>query len=199
MTSPRLTAALLAAALLGASLPWINGGSASLQPGLLDFAEWLSLLPAIRINTPLMLPALFLRLSFLALGLLIALNTPRVTAVWLKGVHLIALLGIALALLPPVAFFTGTFDDTNYQQQFAVWLAYLILAPALLIARRWLPMPALRVAVALVAVVLSLWGLIWGWRVFLGYALALRLGTGGVIFSAALLAIAGQALWARGK
>ena len=192
MNNPKLTAALLVLAVIGYSLPWINGGSASLQPGALDFAEWLSLLPAVRINLPLLLPALFLRIALVMLGVLVALNIARTTWMWLKLLQIVILGGIFMALLPPIAFFAGQFDDTNYQQQAILWVGYCVLMLSIFFTRKRIPSQVLISVVSVLAVVFGAWGAIWGWQLLSAYQITLQIGLGGVIFSAALLTVAAQ-------
>ncbi len=190
MDNPKLTTGLLVLAIVGYSLPWINGGSASLQPGALDLAEWLTLIPAVRINMAVMLPPLFLRLTLLLLGLLVTLNITRTVSMWLKLLQILVVIGVFMALLPPIAFFAGEFGDRNYQQQAILWVAYGVSVVGIFFTRKRLPSSLLLLIGSVFSVVLGVWGVIWGQQLLSAYEITLRFGMGSVVFSVALLATA---------
>ncbi len=184
MLSRSLGFALLALALIGYSMPWLNGPAVSLSPSAYDLAEWMSLHPFVRSNGPLLLTALLLRLPLVTLGWLVV-NHVRGPLGW----GLAALW--AVALLPPVDFFRGAFNDPNYHQQFVLLVVYGIGTVAILL-RRWHARYFMSIAVstAIVAVI----GLVWSWRLFSIYEVAMGIGVGGVVFALALLAYAAN-LW----
>jgi len=58
-------------------LPWLHNPGQALTLGSYDLAEWLSLHPGVRAQTPPMLASLLLRLHLVILAGLIAVWIPR--------------------------------------------------------------------------------------------------------------------------
>jgi FtsH-binding integral membrane protein len=177
---------LLAVAILGYSLPWLASKGVSLQPGALDLAEWLTLHPAVRAGTPLLLPALLLRLSLVCTGWLFLLNLQRSPVRWQRWLQSVFAIGVWFALFPPLAFLSGEFGDRNYQQQAALWGIYTLVSVAITLRggiaqRYWL-----LIGLALAAMTCALIGIIWGYTLVARYEIPLRLGAGGIIYMAAL-------------
>jgi len=182
-------ALVLATFILGVSLPWLRASGASLQPGMLDFAEWLTLLPAVRVNLPLLLPSLLTRLAFFGVILLLTLQQQRLEQSIIRVLWWFVIILSTFALLPSVDFFLGQYSDDNYQQQFIIWIAswagiltISFLQPKGLIY--W-------VCVALttfVAVIGGSVGLIWGYRILSRYEVHLIIGEGGIVLLVAVLA-----------
>ncbi len=113
-------------ALISYTLPWVFSVGAGLTFGGYDLAEWTSLHPVVRTTQPFLLTALFLRLPLAALAWLIAgmYIIPR-------KLRLLGIVLIAIALLPPLEFFTLYRDDPNYRQQMTVAIiATIALLPA---------------------------------------------------------------------
>lgn len=109
------------------TLPWLDGGSRALALGAYDLAEWTSLHPAVRGQSPPLLTTLLLRLPLACVAVWVAW-WPAPARLWGRLVQgLIALL-LTAALLPPLDFFTNS-ADVNYRQQFM--LAVLTLAAVL--------------------------------------------------------------------
>lgn len=99
-------------------LPWLTSGSAAgLTFNLYDLAEWSSLHPLVRAESPALLTTLLLRLVFVAASL--------ITATFPGRFSLLAALCLAATLLPPFDFFGANMSDPNYQQQFALFLLAL--------------------------------------------------------------------------
>lgn len=176
---------------IGLALPWLSVDGASLQPGAYDLAEWLTLLPAVRVNNAFLLPALLLRLTWVWLGIVLSLQY-AVAGIRLKVVVLIVLAGIALALVPPVDFFRGQFQDANYQQQFAIWALFLVaVILGIIVSQRrgwrlWGTLVGLGSALSC-----GLAGAVWGQMLWQRYGLAVNYGWGVAVYvvmlSAALL------------
>ena len=181
------------AAVTAYSLPWLISPGVSLQPGAFDLAEWLTLLPAVRANMPLLLPALLLRVALLSLGWFAALSIKHSTGTRAIWGHIALTAGVFLALVPPAGFFRGQFNDINYQQQFALWLVYslssgwVILRPA-----RWAMHGFVLVIVAMAGAVCGAVGLVWGFNLMARYEYAFTLGVGGAAYTALM---GGMALW----
>lgn len=93
--------------------PWALNPGAGLTVNAYDLAEWASLHPTAQANA--LLTPLLLRAPLMFLTWLIALHAPRE----LKGSwwwHVLAILVLVLAQLPPLEFL-GETGDPNYRQQ----------------------------------------------------------------------------------
>jgi hypothetical protein len=182
-----LVSLALTGAVIGLILPWLAAPVVSLRPGAYDLAEWLTLLPAVRLNTPLLLPALLLRLPWVAIGVAMALQYAQLRTAS-RIVLLMLLGGIATALVPPVNFFRGQFGDANYQQQFIVWLLFIAgVAVALGNGRCWLREWGTLTALV-VALICGVAGIAWGKMLLERYGLAFDYAAGGLVYGVALAA-----------
>jgi hypothetical protein len=112
----------IALALFAYTLPWLVTTGASLSLNAHDLAEWVSLHPMERARTPELLTSLFLRLQLVHIGLIIAFCANRPIS-YHRGINVVLLFVLVLALLPPVEFLAG--GDINYQQQLALAAATL--------------------------------------------------------------------------
>lgn len=114
----------LVLAIIGYLLPWVVTPAQSLSMGAYDLAEWTSLHPVVRQTLPFLWTTFALRVPLATLGILlaafIAFNLHR------KVFGLLIVLITAIALLPPLEFFTVYRDDPNYQQQFFIALVVLL-------------------------------------------------------------------------
>lgn len=116
MALPALTILLV----IAYSLPWLVGAGASLTFNGYDLAEWLSLYPLVRAESPSLLTTLLLRLPLVLIGL-IAIVSSR-----LRWFQMLIIIVIALALMPSLDFFVTSSDDSNYRQQFALSLSVVV-------------------------------------------------------------------------
>jgi len=137
-----------------------------------------------------MLPPLILRFILLLLGLLVTVNITRTLSMWLKLLQILIVAGVFMALLPPIAFFTGEFGDRNYQQQVILWVGYSVSVLGIFFTRKRLPSERLLLVGSVLSVVLGVWGVIWGRQLLSAYELTLQFGAGSVVFSLALLTTA---------
>lgn len=180
---------LLLLALLGIALPWAATSSAALQPNAYDLAEWLTLLPAIRNNTPLMLPVLLIRTALLFVGILLLLL--RSTLPQRTGQLIVwgCVFGIFVALIPSIDFFRGQYTDPNYAQQFYLWFAFTIAVTAIVALgnHRWLHNQILWGLMAIGGSIAALSGYVWGMQVLGLYEVGFRVGVGIVIYCVALI------------
>jgi purine-cytosine permease-like protein len=113
-------------ALVACYLPWIANRAAALTANAYDLAEWTSLHPAVRgASIPLVAPFL-LRAVLGGLALLFGFRALRALSGWLRLVYAALALILALTLLPPLEFFRGAWDDSNYRQQFFLSVGTLI-------------------------------------------------------------------------
>jgi len=108
--------ASIATAFMFYTLPWITHSTSSLTFGAYDLAEWSSLHPAVRFVEPILQTPLLLRLPAALLLVAFALSVPasRFSRAWWIA-FAVVIVG-AIALLPPLEFFSAT-DDPNYRQQ----------------------------------------------------------------------------------
>jgi hypothetical protein len=173
---------LLAFALVTYTLPWVINSGVSLSLGAYDLAEWSSLHPAVRASNPPFLATFLLRFPLACLGVIAALMASKRR--WPK---LTASILIALALLPPVEFFTQYRDDPNYRQQFA--LALLVLLVCLTaFPHRWARLRGwLSAGAALAAGVSGLLGLSETYRLMRDFGLSTGISLWPFIFAVILL------------
>lgn len=112
----------IAIALIAYLSPWLVNPGVSLSLNAYDLAEWSSLHPTVRGNTPILLTTLLLRLPLVCMALIVALSTtgPVIRREqWLAAMFVI---GTAIALLPPLELFGQATGDLNYRQQFMLAL-----------------------------------------------------------------------------
>lgn len=187
----------LIAALVCYLLPWVVNPGVQLTLGAYDLAEWASLHPAARAQgliTPLLLRLIPVLLVWI---LTLHAGARRFSQLWWLAAG--TLLLSAVALLPPIEFFTQFRDDANYQQQFMLAaLAFIggLIGLSGLVGR-------FRVAMSLLlaggAGVLSIVGLMQALRLMHNLGLPTTTGSGivGLLFT--LLALALLATRASGQ
>lgn len=112
---------LVGLALLSYCLPWIHTPGISLSLNAYDLAEWATLHPAVRAASPSLITSLLLRLPLPALALAVALSSLQS-----KSLKLMLICITAVALLPPLEFFSSNFEDINYRQQFILAMSTLL-------------------------------------------------------------------------
>lgn len=180
--------ALILLGLFFYSIPWLINPGVGLTANAYDLAEWASLHPEVRNQTPELLTSLLLRLPLVIFACLIALNTgqsrrQRVTM-------LVFFLLITLASFPPLEFLTVARNDQNYQQQFLLFLGALILGFVGLagVLRRWHWIGI--VVLAIVGVVASVAGLMQARHLMIGFSMPVAVGLGGIGTSILFLLIA---------
>lgn len=123
----------LAITLVCYMLPWVRTPASALSLGAYDLAEWASLHPIVRETTPYLWSSLVLRLPLAVIGILIASYIAQTPHRRLFGMAVVLL--TAIALLPPLEFFTIYRDDVNYRQQFILAFTTLIIGTILLSRR----------------------------------------------------------------
>ncbi len=165
--------AALALMLVCYALPLVVNSSAALSLNAYDLAEWASLHPAVRAQTPALLTTLLLRLPLVCMALLIAFGTRRGLA------PALVVLVIAAALLPPeiVPFLS---DNPNSRQQSALALIALLggaagLSGILPRQRRFIA-----AGIALIGAAASVIGAIQGNNLMRGFGLPSQIGWGGI-------------------
>ena len=175
---------LILLALVAYCLPWLLNPGVSLTYGVYDLAEWTSLHPAVRANSPPLLLTFALRLPLICLTVMVAYSHIHI------AIRAIFVLVITAALLPPLEFFTQAPGDPNYQQQFALALVALIVGGIGLsgFLSRWNAI--IRMAGAVVGTITAIWGLAQAYALMTDYQLPVRLGAGGILFIAICLILA---------
>ncbi len=168
---------LILCALLGYCLPWLANPGISLSLNAYDLAEWTSLHPLVRDASIPFMTTLLLRLPLVCLGLLIALGTFHTRPV----MRLTLMLIIAIALLPPLEYFTQATSDPNYRQQFVLALitgliGIILLSSELLHIKR-----AIFIVSGLIGCLASFIGLIQADGLMQGFGLATQIGFGGFV------------------
>lgn len=162
-------------ALVGCFIPWIVVPVGGLQMGAYDLAEWSSLVPAVRQAAPFMWPALALRLPLAFVGVLFSLYTAQNHRGWAVTIAIVT----AIALLPPLEFFTIYRDDANYRQQFIIAVGTLIIGIMGIGLRDQNKQMTLIVIVCLLGCIASVVGLGQAYTLMGSFSLHPTLGLGG--------------------
>lgn len=184
-SSPALLAALLIGLAVAYILPWLTGPGAGLTFNGCDLAEWVSLYPAARAETPPLLTPLLLRLPLALAGLIavVGLASP-----WLRA---LAAGVTALALMPPLDFFLGSSADPNYRQQFALTVG--VLAGSVLLTR-WPSRRAACAGLGALGFLALAAGLPRAHSIAALAGIQVALGPGGLLMAALFLALTARAL-----
>lgn len=174
-------------------LPWLTNPGAGLSFGAYDLAEWTSLHPAVRGGNPMLLTSFVLRLPLATFGLIVGAMVFKNNT----GIRVIFVLLVAIALLPPLEFFTQYRDDPNYQQQFALAIMTATVGLGSIVIRSPRSNKALWVTFALIGAISGLAGLIQSYNLMQGFELPTSLGLGGLGFVLLSLGIGALILWER--
>ncbi len=176
--------------LAGYVLPWVGFDQASFTLSGFDLAEWISLHPAARAESPVLLSASLIRITLLWAGCATALLT------FPAALRLVSILLIAAAVLPPPEHILSL-SDPNYAQQTAIALLCVFLPSLLIFLRRW--RSSILLIIGLGAVI-SLSLVVWRAIVLLSdFQIGMRLSIGAVSAAAAgiLLCLASWMLMRR--
>lgn len=157
-------------------LPWILTPGVGLNMGAYDLAEWASLHPIVRVSSPPLLHSFILRLPLALLALIVAFTGRRNGK---NGGRLLIVGLIALALLPPLEFFTQYPNDPNYRQQFALAFLTLLVGGIGLTSylNRWRRL--IVIALTVLGAASSIWGFWQGYTLLREFHLPLNVGVGG--------------------
>jgi hypothetical protein len=188
LNSSALLPLLIALALIGYCLPWMITPASSLSLGAYDLAEWSSLHPLVRQTVPFLWTTLALRIPLAILGILLAAYIRKISDQ--IPIAILCLLLTAIALLPPLEFFTIYRDDPNYRQQFTLASFALIIGILATIAKPKRLQLALRIALSLLGVIACVAGLYQAQSLLQGFDLPTAIGYGGMITSVAFAAVA---------
>jgi hypothetical protein len=175
--------ALILLALLAYVLPWLHNPGQALTLGGYDLAEWLSLHPGVRFQSPPYLASGLIRLHLVLFAGLIVLWLPR--RLW--PVTLICVALLVIAQLPPPEFVSQS-GDVNYQQQFGLSVITLVFC-GILAFLKWRTLATL--IIAAVGIVISIWGLIQAREFMQVFSLPAWVGIGAPLLALVYLAMIG--------
>jgi hypothetical protein len=175
--------ALILVALLAYVLPWLQNPGQALTLGGYDLAEWLSLHPGVRGQSPPYLASALIRLHLVLFAALITLWIPR--RLW--PVTMLSVLLLVIAQLPPPEFVSQS-DDMNYQQQLGLAVTTLIVCGvfAFLNGRTLATL-----IIAAVGVIASMWGLSQAREFMQVFALPAWVGVGAPLLALIYLVMIG--------
>ncbi|MDX2077446.1 MAG: hypothetical protein SFZ02_13535 [bacterium] len=186
---------LILLALVAYTLPWVNGGSASLSFGAFDLAEWASLHPTTRAMSPILLTSFLLRLPLVCFAWIVAFNSPhpplRSSTWW---VYAIICFFLVVLSTPPLEFLTTNRDDINYLQQASLTALGIIgcgigLSGILKPFRGYVAM-----GICAIGAISSTWGVILGYNLLAEFQITVVLGLG-IIGSVGIFALMGGYTW----
>lgn len=198
-------ALLLVGGMLAFCLPWIWHPAAAHSPSLLDVAEWTTLQPEARNGAFPLLSSFFLRVSLSLMSVLVVIEALRLETSLLRWLLGCGVTLLVVRSLPPVEFWTAARSDMNYQQQFYLTLAtVLVIGVAIAVCRqsRQSHLFAATVLVALLLAVSCGLGLVRSFEFYRGLAMPVNVGIGGLaLISIACLLAAESAyqLWMQKK
>lgn len=172
--------------MIGCLIPWVITPAHSLNMGAYDLAEWTSLHPLVRQTLPFLWTTLLLRLPLALLSVLLASHVGTAFS-RLVGFGIIAV--TAIALLPPIEFFTTYRDDPNYQQQFILTILAIIMGSLLVAWQNKYLQRILPTLLSLLGCLSALVGLYQAYGLLLGFSLPTSIGFGGLITTLCLGAI----------
>ena len=170
---------LLVLAVVGYLLPWVITPAQSLSMGAYDLAEWTSLHPVVRQTLPFLWTTLALRVPLAILGILLAAYVA--STLYRRILGLLIVFITAIALLPPLEFFTIYRNDPNYQQQLFLVIATLFIGILIIMCRNKPLQRVLPIFLSLIGCVSAAIGLYQGYMLMKGFALPTSVGVGGVI------------------
>ncbi len=203
MSGRRSLGALLALAgmLVAYHGPWFTHITAGFTMHAYDLAEWASLHPAVRADTPWLRTSLFLRLGWWAVvvGVALAANGwPDARVQW--SLRALAL-GLALRFVPPKEFFSGASNDPNYRQMAALFvLSVLAIGGAWALERagaRW--QRGAWLAVLGIGVGGGWWGLARAGELLYNFQIDVQIGWGAFGYSLAAVLGAFAIVWPHAK
>lgn len=187
-------------ALIAYLLPWVNHPTASFRLDAFDLAEWSSLHPLMRISEPVLIASLLLRSLPAILALLVSLNAPkrRFTLItWWLSLFFVML--TAIALLPPVDFFTDANlrGDVNYRQQFQLAIITVLGGIIGFSGIFYRLRNFLNIILGIIGIISSYWAMsevfsILDWS---GTRIEVTVGAGAVLMGITLSALIGYNLW----
>lgn len=188
---------VLILALAGYYLPWYTHKTAGFTMNAFDLAEWSSLHPSVRSESPELVTTLLLRLPHLMIVAALALAANGLRDPRLRWIVRGAALALALRMAPPTDFFRTASDDPNYQQMALLTGFGLLLVVAALplnrLSKRWL----MWLIAALVVI-----GSGAGWAglsrtdvLMDNFEINVRIGPGIILYTLATILLIGGAAW----
>lgn len=175
--------AFILLALFAYVLPWINNPGQALTLGGYDLAEWLSLHAGVRFQSPPMLASGLIRLHLVLFTGLIVLWMPR--RLW--PMTLVCVVLLVIAQLPPPEFVSQS-SDMNYRQQLGLAVFTLIVSGGLAL---WNRRTLATLILAVIGIVLCLWGMIQARRFMQDFHLPAWIGIGAPLLVLVYLSMIG--------
>jgi hypothetical protein len=170
---------LLVLAIIGYMLPWVKTPAQSLSMGAYDLSEWTSLHPVVRQTLPFLWVTLTLRVPLAIMGILLA--TYFGSTLHYNMIGLLLILVTAIALLPPLEFFTVYREDPNYQQQFFLALLTIVIGVIITIWRNRQLQRILPLLLSLLGCLSAAAGLYQAYQLMQGFDIPTSIGYGGLI------------------
>ena len=169
-------------------LPWITiRNTASLSMTAYDLAEWASLHPNVPDSAFGPLATLLLRLPLACLGLIAIIFIARLSKQ--PTVRVLFTITVAIALLPPLEFFTVARDDMNYRQQFMLALSTLLIGIICVQSPTLIRAKFAVIALAMLALIIGLLGQKMANDLLNAFILPNQAGHGAIILPIVLLSI----------
>ncbi|GAB4308637.1 MAG: hypothetical protein Kow00117_01900 [Phototrophicales bacterium] len=169
---------LILLGLLFYSIPWLINPAVGLTANAYDLAEWASLHPEVRGQSPALLTSLFLRLPLVIFAWLIILNSYQNQRRTIITIILFAL--ITIASFPPLEYLTTARHDPNYQQQFFLFLVALLSMMIGLINMPRLWCRLFIMILSVIGIVTSWLGLFHARQLMIGFSMPVAVGIGGI-------------------
>lgn len=169
-------------------LPWvIIRNAASLSMGAYELAEWVSLHPAVRHAVFVPGATLLLRLPLACLTVMATILIARLTKQTI--IHGLFIVTSALALLPPLEFFTSARGDMNYMQQFMIATSTVVMAAICIHKPLFTRTKVLVIFLAVIAAITGLVGLKLTYDLISALNLPSQMGHGAILLPGMLLTI----------
>ena len=165
--------------LVGYLLPWVLTSASSLSMGAYDLAEWSSLHPIVKQTAPFLWITLALRIPLAVLAILLVIYLAK--TLHLPSIALVCLFVSAIALLPPLEFFTTFRDDPNYRQQLFLALFTVVIGTIAVFGKPKSLNLILAITLSALGVLASAIGLYQAQILIEGFGLPYSIGFGGVI------------------
>lgn len=188
LTQSLIWGSMILFALIAYTLPWIVNPGAGLSMGADDLAEWASLHPQVRLQSPSLLTSLLLRVPLICLAAIIGFHLPSSTfskVGWWFRIALTCI--IAGFMLPPMEFSLSSWNDPNYRQQFILAVIALILGISGITLKTVFPRAVISTTAVIVGIVASIAGLEQSNALMIDLVLPAQRGSGAFIFCILLL------------
>jgi hypothetical protein len=187
----------LALGMVAYYLPWFTHKTAGFTMNAFDLAEWTSLHPAVRSESPAMLTSFLLRAPQVALVMALAIAASRLDDPRSRWIMRAMAMLLALRFVPPTDFLGSAQDDPNYRQMAlmtVIGLASVVaVVPLHRTVRRW--HDVLLGGVLLIGTAAGWWGLSRAKTLLDNFEIGVSTGPGVILFSVITVIVLGALLW----